>query len=163
MPWPNEIHLNFTRMVQPTQINVIYLINTSQKQHYHLNRCGKNICQIQQPTFMIKTFTKVGMEKINLSIIKSIYVVPAVVQWIKNLVLSQLWHRLQLLLKCDLWPGSFHMPWEWPKSINKLNKKLFITNPQPILNKEKLKSFLLKLRTRQGYSHHFYSTLYWKP
>ena len=123
----------------------------------------KTFAKFNSPTFMIKTFTKVGMEKINLSIIKSIYVVPAVVQWIKDLVLSQLWHRLQLLLKCDLWPGSFHMPWVWPKKINKLNKKLFITNPQPILNKEKLKSFLLKLRTRQGYSHHFYSTLYWKP
>ena len=30
-------------------------------------------------------------------------------QWVKDPVLPQLWHRLQLWLEFDPWPGNFHM------------------------------------------------------
>ena len=43
--------------------------------------------------------------------------VPTVVQWVKDLVLLQLWHRLQLQLEFDPWPGNFHMLQVWPKKI----------------------------------------------
>ena len=36
-------------------------------------------------------------------------------QWLQDLVLPQLWCRLQLWLRFSLWPGNFHMPWVWPK------------------------------------------------
>ena len=36
--------------------------------------------------------------------------VPAVPPWVKDLVLLQLWHRLQLQLRFDPWPGKFHIP-----------------------------------------------------
>ena len=39
-----------------------------------------------------------------------------VAQWVKDLVLPQLWHRLQLQHGFDSWPGNFHMPWAWPKN-----------------------------------------------
>ena len=35
--------------------------------------------------------------------------VPTVVQWVKELVLPQLWCRSQLWLRFDPWPGNFHM------------------------------------------------------
>ena len=31
-------------------------------------------------------------------------------QWVKDLVLPELWRRLQLQLGFDPWPGHFHMP-----------------------------------------------------
>ena len=39
------------------------------------------------------------------------------VQWVKDLVLLQLWCWLQLRLRFDPWPGNFHMLWVWPKKI----------------------------------------------
>ena len=41
--------------------------------------------------------------------------IPGLVQWVRDPVLLQLWHRLQLQLRCDPWPGNFHMPWEQSK------------------------------------------------
>ena len=35
------------------------------------------------------------------------------VQWVKNLVLLQLWHRSQLWLRFDPWSRNFHMLWVW--------------------------------------------------
>ena len=36
--------------------------------------------------------------------------IPGLVQWIKDLALPQLWHRLQVQLRSDPWPGNsiFH-------------------------------------------------------
>ena len=40
------------------------------------------------------------------------------VQQVKDLVLSlQLWHRLQLQLGFNPWPGIIHMSWIWRKEI----------------------------------------------
>ena len=36
-------------------------------------------------------------------------------QWVKDLALLQLWHRLRLWCGSDPWPGNFHMLQEWPK------------------------------------------------
>ena len=47
--------------------------------------------------------------------------IPSLVQWVKNLALPQLWHRSQLWLKFDPWPGNFHMLW-WPKKKKKILK-----------------------------------------
>ena len=45
------------------------------------------------------------------------------VQRVKDAVLPQWWHRLQLQLGFDLWPGKFRMLWVHPKrKTNKRNK-----------------------------------------
>ena len=44
---------------------------------------------------------------------------PAVVQWIKYSALLQLWHRSQLRLRFNPWPGNFHLPWLQPKKKGK--------------------------------------------
>ena len=36
------------------------------------------------------------------------------VQKVKDLALSLLWHRF------DLWPRNFHVPWPWPKKKKKV-------------------------------------------
>ena len=41
--------------------------------------------------------------------------IPGLAQWVKDLVLLQLWHRLKLWLGFYPWPGNFHMPWVQPK------------------------------------------------
>ena len=40
-------------------------------------------------------------------------------QWVKDLVLPQLQHRLQLQLRFDPWPRNFRVPWV------RLKKKIF--------------------------------------
>ena len=40
-----------------------------------------------------------------------------VVEQVKDLVLPQLWHGLQLKHRFKLWPGNFHMLWVWKKKI----------------------------------------------
>ena len=40
-------------------------------------------------------------------------------QWVKDPALPQLWHRSQLLLRFDPWPGNFHMMWVQPKKEKK--------------------------------------------
>ena len=47
--------------------------------------------------------------------------IPRQAQWIKDLVLVQLWCRLQLWLGFDPWPGNVHMPWVWPKKKKKIS------------------------------------------
>ena len=37
--------------------------------------------------------------------------IPTLVQWVKDLALLQLWHRLHLQLGFDPLPGNFHMLW----------------------------------------------------
>lgn len=41
--------------------------------------------------------------------------VPSPAQWVKDPALLQLWHRSQLQLELDPWPGNFPMPWGQPK------------------------------------------------
>ena len=48
------------------------------------------------------------------------------VQWIKDLALLQLWHRLQLWCGFDPWPWNFHMPQVQPKKFKNKNKKISI-------------------------------------
>ena len=43
--------------------------------------------------------------------------VPIVAQWVKGLVLLQLWDRLLLWLGFSPWPRNFHMPQVWPKEF----------------------------------------------
>ena len=45
-----------------------------------------------------------------------ISLIPSPAQWVKDQVLLQLWHEVQLQLRFDLWPGNFHIPLRrWPK------------------------------------------------
>jgi len=44
-----------------------------------------------------------------------------VAQWVKDMVLLQVWHRLQLWLGSDAWLGNFHMSLVWQKK-----KKIYI-------------------------------------
>ena len=39
------------------------------------------------------------------------------VQWVKDLLLLQLWCRSPLWLRLDPWPGNLHMPRVWPKTM----------------------------------------------
>ena len=48
---------------------------TSQKLHYHLNRCRRTFDKNPE-SFMIKTLTEVGIETTYLDIIKGIYYTP---------------------------------------------------------------------------------------
>ena len=43
------------------------------------------------------------------------------VQWVKDLVLPQLWFRLQLRLRLDPWLRNFHMLWVWKKISFKIS------------------------------------------
>ena len=50
--------------------------------------------------------------------------IPGPVQWVKDAVLLHPWHRSQLHLGFDPWPGNFHMPWVQPKiMIIKIEKE----------------------------------------
>ena len=40
---------------------------------------------------------------------------PSLVQWVKNPVLLQTWHRSQLRFEFCPWPGNFHILWVWQK------------------------------------------------
>ena len=53
----------------------------------------------------------------------SMGLIPGPVQWVKELVLSQLWHSLQLWLGFDPWPGNFHILRVWPKTPPPEQKK----------------------------------------
>ena len=44
-------------------------------------------------------------------------------QWVKDPELPQLWHRSQLWLRFDPWPGNFHMPWVQPEKKKKEKKR----------------------------------------
>ena len=35
--------------------------------------------------------------------------IPSLVQWVKDLMLLQLWRRSQIGIRLDPWPGNFHM------------------------------------------------------
>ena len=56
-------------------ISVIHHIKKRQKPHDHLNRCRKSFWQ-NLIKFIIKTFTKVGIEETYLSITKAVYDKP---------------------------------------------------------------------------------------
>lgn len=45
--------------------------------------------------------------------------IPAVAQWVKDLVLLLLWHRSKLWLRLGPWPGNVHMLWMWLKKKKK--------------------------------------------
>ena len=60
--------------------------------------------------------------------------VPAVAQWVKDLVLPQLWYRLQLQLGFNPLPGKFYMPQVQPK---KKKKKKQIKNFPPLIEMSK--------------------------
>ena len=44
---------------------------------------------------------------------------PGPEQWIKDPVWPQLWHKSQMRLRFNPWPGNFHMPQVWPKEEKK--------------------------------------------
>ena len=44
-------------------------------------------------------------------------------QWVKDLALLQLWHKLQLWFRFSPWPRNFHMPWVQPLKKKKKRKK----------------------------------------
>ena len=83
-PWPRWIHPRITRILQHTQINVIYHINKRKgKNHTVISTdAEKAFDKIQHP-FMIKTLTKVGIDGTYLNIIKAIYDKP-----MANIILS---------------------------------------------------------------------------
>ena len=60
-----------------------------------------------EPPYVMGAALKSGKKKKK----KYLRTVPTVAQQVKNLVLSQLWCRLQLQLKFNLWPGNLHMSW----------------------------------------------------
>ena len=43
--------------------------------------------------------------------------------WVKDLVLLQLWCRLQLPLRFNPWPRNFHVLWVWLKKKKKKKKR----------------------------------------
>ena len=47
--------------------------------------------------------------------------IPGPEQWVKDLVLLQLWQRSQLWLRSDPWPWNFHMPWCGQKKILRIS------------------------------------------
>ena len=47
--------------------------------------------------------------------------IPGPAQCIKDLLLLQLWHRLQFWLRFDPWPGNFHRPWMQPKKKKRIS------------------------------------------
>ena len=65
-------------MVQCSQINkcnIPYKPNEGQKPHDHTNKCRETFDKMQHP-LMIKTLSKVEIEKAYLNIIKAIYEEP---------------------------------------------------------------------------------------
>ena len=49
---------------------------------------------------------------------KNVDGIPPAAWWIEALAFPQLWHRSQLRLGVDPWPGNFHKLWVWPKEEN---------------------------------------------
>ena len=49
--------------------------------------------------------------------------IPSLAQWVKDLALLQLQHRLWLQLGLDPWPENFCMPQVWPKKKKKKKTK----------------------------------------
>ena len=45
------------------------------------------------------------------------------VQWVKDLVLLKLWHRLKLWLRFNPWPRNFHMLYMQPGGKKKKSKQ----------------------------------------
>ena len=48
--------------------------------------------------------------------------IPGLVQWVKDLTLPQLWHKLQLQLRFYPWSGNFQMPGVGLKKKKKKNQ-----------------------------------------
>ena len=48
--------------------------------------------------------------------------IPGLAQWVEDHALPRRWHRSQMWLRFDPWPGNFHMPRVQPK---KKKKKLY--------------------------------------
>ena len=55
--------------------------------------------------------------------------VPVVAQWVKDMVLPQLWCWSKLQLRFSPWPGNFHMLWVQPKKKKK--EKTHPSSPNP--------------------------------
>ena len=49
--------------------------------------------------------------------------IPGLTQWVKDLVLPQLWCRSQMWLRFYLWPGNFHLLRVWLKKDKKKRKE----------------------------------------
>ena len=47
--------------------------------------------------------------------------IPGLAKWVKDPVLLHLWHRSQMWLRFDLWPGEIHMPQVCPRKGKKKN------------------------------------------
>ena len=65
--------------------------------------------------------------------------IPNLAQWVEDPALSQLWHRLQLQLGFDLWPGNLHTQWVQPL---KKKKKSCMGQRVERLEKKTLKRLL---------------------
>ena len=50
--------------------------------------------------------------------------ISGLAQWVKDPVLLQLWHRLQMWLGFRSWPRNFHMLWVQPRKENKTKNSL---------------------------------------
>ena len=57
--------------------------------------------------------------------------IPALAQWVKDVVLLWLWCRSAAIAPIQPLAGNFHMPWVWPSKDKKKKKdcKMFISNP----------------------------------
>ena len=78
----------------------------------------------------------------------SMGLIPGPVQWVKDLVLPQLWYGLQLLLTFDHWLRNFHMLWVQPKTKTKAkteNQYCFI-QPSKSRNLLLVKSSKMRLK-----------------
>ena len=59
--------------------------------------------------------------------------VPIVAQWVKDPALLQLWHRSQLWLGFNPWPGNLHMSQVWLLKKKKIAKLLLLNLKESII------------------------------
>ena len=75
----NRLHSRDARLVQHTQVykgNLPHKQNQRQKPHDYLNRCREGLSQNSTAFHAKKTLNKLGVDRIHLKTIKSIYYKP---------------------------------------------------------------------------------------
>ena len=75
---------------------------------------------------------------------------PGLVQWVKDLVLLQLWRRSQLGLGFDPWPGNFHMLQVWPGKKKKKKKRTYLSKRNRFIDIENKFMVTKREKGRQG-------------
>ena len=69
--------------------------------------------------------------------------IPGPAQLVKDLALPQLQHKSEVQLGLDSRPGSFHIPWVWPKKKKKVsyveNKESITKSENKVFRRYKLK------------------------